>query len=76
MDWDEMNNNAAILNMASRFWEGIHVFGEQTRKEAADALIGFANNRIPPVGNENEIEVPPRDEWLNVSDIQYLRFCV
>ena len=71
-----MNNDAVILHMAWRFWEGIHVFGERTRKEAADALLGFANNRIPPIGNRNETEVPPHDEWLNVFDIQYLCFCV
>ena len=76
MDWDEMNNDAAILHMAWRFWERIHVFGERTHEEAADAHIGFANNRIHLIGNGNETEVPPRDKWLNVFDIQYLRFCV
>ena len=52
------------------------MFGERTRKEAADALLGFENNRIPPIGNGNETEVPPRDQWLNVFDINYLCFCV
>ena len=51
MDWHEMRNEAAILRMTWRFWEGIHVFGERTREEAADALLGFANNRIPPISN-------------------------
>ena len=69
-----MRNKAAILHMAWRFCEGIHVFGERTREEAANTLLGFANNRIPPIGNGNKTEVPPRDEWLNVFDIQYLRF--
>ena len=62
MDWDKMNNDVAILHMAWRFWEGIHVSGERTHEEAADALIGFANNRILPIGNGNKTEVPPRDE--------------
>ena len=76
MDWDDMRNEAVILHMAWRFWEGIHVFGKCTREEAAGALLGFANNRIPPIGKGNETEVPPCDKWLNVSDIQYLRLCV
>ena len=76
MDWEGWSNGAAILHIAWRFWMGIHVFGERTREEAADALLDFVNNRIPPIGNGNETEVPPRDQWLNVSDIQYLRFCM
>ena len=59
MDWEGMRNEAAILDMAWRFWMGIHVFGKPTREEAANALLGFTNNKIPPIGNGNETEVPP-----------------
>ena len=76
MDWEGMRNEAAILDMAWRFWMGIHVFRERMREEAAGALLGFANNRIPPIGNGNISEVPPLDEWLTVFDEQDLRFCV
>ena len=75
MDWENMNNEVAILHMAWRFWEGIHVFGDRTREEAADALIAFANDRIPPIGSGVETEVPPRHVWLTVFASHNLRFC-
>ena len=62
MVWEDMNNNVATLHMAWRFWEAIHVFGDCTREEAAEALLEFANDRFPPIGNGVETEVPPRDQ--------------
>ena len=62
--------------MAWKFWMGILVFRERTCEEAADALLEFANDRIPPIGNGVDTEVPPRDQWLTVFDVNNLSFCV
>ena len=58
------------------FGMGIREFGKRTRKEAEYALLDFVNCRIPPIGNGDETEVPPRDEWMTAFEVQDLRFCV
>ena len=75
MDWENLSNEVAILHMAWRFSEGVHTFGSRTREEAADILIAFANDRIPPIGSGVETTVPPQHAWLQFFATNDLRFC-
>ena len=75
IDWEGWSNGEAILHMAWRFWMGIREFGKRTREEAEYSLLDFSNGTILPIGNGDESEVPPREEWMGKFEVQDLRFC-